>query len=141
MLTKAGFLCLDDLLTFAHLQLDYAEQHFQIKRMEPDAAMKPDPMSPGTYVVVPEVSTPVVLYMLDPDYSDQARKARLEGTVVLRLTVEKTGIPANIKVMRGLGMGLDEKAVEAVKQWKFRPASRNGAALAFETTVEVNFRL
>jgi len=103
--------------------------------------MKPQPHSPCTYIVADHPSAPVLVYRAEPDYSDEARKAGLQGTVALRLTVDTNGLPANIQTARGLGLGLDGKAVQAVRQWKFRPAYRYGQSISVETTVEVEFRL
>jgi TonB family protein len=87
------------------------------------------------------VSAPVVLYKVDPEYSEEARKAKYAGTVVLQLIVDATGKAQNIRVVRSLGLGLDENAIEAVNKWKFRPGSRNGHPVAVIATIEVNFRL
>lgn len=87
------------------------------------------------------VSAPVVLYKVDPEYSEGARKAGLAGTVVLQLIVDSLGHARDFRVMRSLGLGLDEKAIEAVTRWKFRPGYRNGQPVAVEATIEVNFRM
>jgi TonB family protein len=84
---------------------------------------------------------PQVLYKVDPGYTEQARHAGLEGKVVLQFIVDTTGQAREIHVLRGLGMGLDEKAVEAVNAWKFRPGTRGGKAVAVQGTVQVDFRL
>jgi protein TonB len=95
----------------------------------------------GVFRVGGGVSAPMVLYKVDPEYSEEARKAKYSGTVVLQLIVEATGKAQNIRVVRSLGLGLDEKAIEAVNKWKFRPGYRNGQAVAVMATIEVNFRL
>jgi len=77
----------------------------------------------------------------DPDYSEEARSARLEGQVVLWLVVTSDGTPEGVKVVKGLGMGLDEQAVKAIKQWKFQPAMYDGKPVPVQINVEVNFRL
>ena len=87
------------------------------------------------------VSAPKALYAPDPEYSEEARKAKYQGTVVLWLVVDASGRPQQIRVQRALGMGLDEKAIEAVKQWKFDPARKDGQAVPVMINVEVNFRL
>jgi TonB family protein len=87
------------------------------------------------------VSAPVVLYKIDPQYSEEARKAELEGTVLLTLVVDALGHARNIGVVRSLGLGLDERAVEAVNAWKFRPGSKDGQVVAVIATIEVNFHL
>jgi TonB family protein len=83
----------------------------------------------------------VPLYKPDPEYSEEARKAKYSGTVVLSIIVDSTGKPRDIKVIRSLGLGLDEKAIEAVTKWKFRPGYRNGQPVAVQASIEVNFRL
>jgi protein TonB len=95
----------------------------------------------GAYRVGGGVSAPKALFAPDPEYSEEARKAKYQGTVVLWLVVSADGKPQQIRVQRPLGMGLDEKAVEAVKQWRFEPARKDGQAVPVMINVEVNFRL
>jgi TonB family protein len=95
----------------------------------------------GPYRVGGGVSAPRALYAPDPEYSEEARKAKYQGTVVLWVVVGPDGRPHDIRVQRTLGMGLDEKAIEAVRTWKFEPARLNGQAVAVQINVEVNFRL
>jgi TonB family protein len=77
-----------------------------------------------------------------PTYSEEARKAKIEGTVVLVLIVDEKGSPTNVSVINGLGMGLNQKAIEAVKGWKFTPAfSKDGKPVAAKIAVEVDFHL
>jgi TonB family protein len=95
----------------------------------------------GVYRVGGGVTPPRVLYDPDPDYSEEARKAKFQGTVVLWVIVGPDGRPRDITVQRSLGMGLDEKAVEAVRNWKFEPAKKDGQAVAVQIAIEVNFRL
>ncbi len=83
----------------------------------------------------------LVLYKVEPDYSEDARKAHLQGIVIVRLEVDENGMPRNLAVVRSLGMGLDERAVEAVGKWRFRPAYRDGQPAVVAAYVEVNFRL
>jgi TonB family protein len=84
---------------------------------------------------------PVVIFKRDPDYSDAARKAKYQGTVLLYADIDESGGVANLKVTRSLGLGLDEKAMEAVRQWRFRPATKDGKPLTVGITLEVSFRL
>jgi TonB family protein len=95
----------------------------------------------GVYRVGGNVSAPRVLYAPDPDYSEEARKARYQGSVMLWLIVGPDGRPRNLQVARSLGMGLDQKAVEAVRSWKFEPAMKDGRPVSVQINVEVNFRL
>lgn len=87
------------------------------------------------------VSAPVVLAKVDPEYSEEARKAKYSGTVLLSVIVDAEGRARDVRVTKSLGLGLDEKAMEAVLKWKFRPGSRNGIAVNVRALIEVNFRL
>lgn len=95
----------------------------------------------GVYRVGGGVSAPRAIYAPDPQYSDAARKARFQGTVVLWTIVGPDGRARDLRVSRSLGMGLDEKAIEAVRQWKFTPALKDGRPVAVQINIEVNFRL
>jgi TonB family protein len=87
------------------------------------------------------VSAPVVIFQVEPQYSEEARKAKLSGIVILDLIVDPAGHARNIRVMSGAGMGLDEKAIEAVQQWRFKPGAKAGKPIPVHARVEVNFRL
>ena len=87
------------------------------------------------------VSAPKALETPDPEYSEEARKAKYQGVVVLWLIVGPDGKPRDIRVSRPLGMGLDQKAIEAVQRWRFEPAQKDGHPVAVQINVEVNFRL
>lgn len=95
----------------------------------------------GVFHVGGGVSAPKPIYDPDPDYSEEARKAHWQGTVLLWVVVGPDGKVHDVKVSRTLGLGLDEKAVEAVRTWKFDPARKNGQAVAVEMTIEVNFHM
>jgi protein TonB len=96
----------------------------------------------GTYKVGDiGVSAPVAKFTPEPDFTEEARKAKYQGTVVLAAVVGPDGRPRNIRVVRGLGMGLDEKAIERVKTWLFEPGKRNGTPVAVAMNFEVDFRL
>jgi len=95
----------------------------------------------GVFRVGGGVSAPRALNTPDPDYSEEARKAKYQGTVVLWLVVDSSGRPRDVKVARSLGMGLDQKAIEAVRKWTFEPAMKDGKPVAVQINVEVNFRL
>jgi periplasmic protein TonB len=87
------------------------------------------------------VSQPAVIFKVDPEYSEEARKAKYSGTVMLAVIVDADGHARDIHVVKSLGMGLDEKAVEAVEKWKFKPGMKGGQAVNVRATIEVNFRL
>jgi periplasmic protein TonB len=87
------------------------------------------------------VTAPHVIYNPDPEYSDEARRIKYQGNVVLSLIVDPTGNVRQVRVVRSLGMGLDEKAVEAVQKWRFAPGMKDGRPVAVEVNVDVTFRL
>jgi protein TonB len=87
------------------------------------------------------VSTPVVIYQVEPEFSEEARKAKFMGVVLVNLIVDAHGLPQNVHTLRGVGMGLDEKAVEAVRQYRFKPAMEGGKPVPVELNVEVNFQI
>jgi periplasmic protein TonB len=95
----------------------------------------------GAYRVGGGVSAPKVIYQPDPEYSEEARKVKHMGTVVLWLVVGVDGKPRDIRVLRTLGLGLDEKAMEAVKTWRFEPGTKDGKPVDTQIQVEVNFHL
>lgn len=95
----------------------------------------------GAYRIGGGVSAPSVLYKVEPEYSEEARKAKWQGTVVLSLVVDESGKAQGIKVVRSLGLGLDQKAIEAVEKWKFKPGMKDGKSVPVIATIEVNFRL
>ena len=73
--------------------------------------------------------------------AEEARKNKWQGVVILKLIIGKDGKPQDISVQRTLGMGLDEKAIEAVKQWRFEPGTKDGQPVPVEVSMEVSFRL
>jgi TonB family protein len=95
----------------------------------------------GVYSVGGNVSAPVPIYKPEPAYSEEARKAKYQGTVVLWIVVDALGNVTDCKVVKPLGLGLDEKAVETVRTWKFKAAQRNGTPVPVRVMVEVSFRL
>ena len=95
----------------------------------------------GVFRVGGGVIAPRPIFTPDPEYTEEARKSRHQGTCVLWIVVGTDGRAREIRVMRILGFGLDEKAIEAVKQWKFEPATKDGRAVAVQVNVEVTFRL
>lgn len=95
----------------------------------------------GVFRVGGGVTAPQVLDKVEPEYSEEARKAKYSGTVLLQLVVDEKGRVQDVRVVRSLGLGLDEKAIEAVNKWKFKPGMRNGIPVAVRATVEVSFHL
>ena len=82
-----------------------------------------------------------MLSKVDPEYSEEARKAKYSGSVMLSIVVNTDGKAEQIKVVKSLGMGLDEKAIEAVQKWRFLPGKNKGVPVAVRAQIEVNFRL
>lgn len=95
----------------------------------------------GVYRIGGDVSTPQIITKVEPEYSEEARKAKYQGEVMLQIVIDAQGVPRDIKVIRPLGMGLDEKAIEAVQHWRFRPAMKNGKPVAVQANIDVSFRL
>jgi TonB family protein len=87
------------------------------------------------------VSPPALIYSPEPEYSKEARHAKYQGTCVLWMVVDADGRPRDIKVSRTLGLGLDEKAMEAVNRWRFKPAMKDGKPVAVRVSVQVDFHL
>jgi periplasmic protein TonB len=98
-------------------------------------------MNGGAYKIGGGVSAPSILFKVEPEYSEEARKAKFQGTVVLFVVVDEHGNPRDIRVIRPLGLGLDQKAVEAVEKWKFNPGKKDGKPVPVQAQIEVNFRL
>ena len=87
------------------------------------------------------VKPPVVIHKPQPQYSEVARNARLQGRVVLWIVVDAQGNVGKLQIVKPLGLGLDEDAVEVTQTWKFKPATRNGVPTAVRVMVETEFRL
>jgi TonB family protein len=87
------------------------------------------------------VSAPHAVYDPEPEYSEEARKAKYQGDVVLSVIVDPSGHTRDIHIVRSLGLGLDEKAVEAVRRWRFDPAIKDGQPVAVLVNIEVKFHL
>ncbi len=99
-----------------------------------------EPVYP-VYRVVRGITPPRVTFNPDPEFSQEARKKGIQGTVVLTMVVTSEGNTDQIRVTKGIGHGLDEKAVEAVSKWKFQPATKDGKPVSVEIAVEVDFHL
>ena len=95
----------------------------------------------GVFHIGGGVSKPIVLYSVEPEFSEQARKAKFSGNVEVYLWVDENGSPSHIRVVRGVGMGLDEKAIEAVRQYKFKPAMKDGKPVKVDLYIDVNFQI
>jgi TonB family protein len=94
-----------------------------------------------TAVAQPGVTPPRLVSKTEPQYTEEARKAGVNSTVVLKVTVAADGVPKDFQVLRHAGFGLDERAIEAVRTWRFQPGMKDGTPVAVFSSVEVNFRL
>ncbi|HEX4604565.1 MAG TPA: energy transducer TonB, partial [Candidatus Angelobacter sp.] len=95
----------------------------------------------GTYGIGNGVSMPRAIYSPEPEFSEEARRSKYQGEVVLLATIGADGLPRNLTVVRSLGMGLDEKALETVRTWRFDPAKKDGRPVAVQMNIIVNFHL
>jgi TonB family protein len=95
----------------------------------------------GLYRVGGGVAAPQLIFAPDPEFSDEARRAKFQGVCVVSVVVDVQGNPQQVQVVRHLGMGLDQKAVDAVKQYRFKPATLQGKPVPVEVNIEVTFRI
>jgi periplasmic protein TonB len=98
-------------------------------------------MPDGPIQVGGDVSKPEKLSAPDPQYTEIARKARIQGVVIVQAIIDKEGNVTNVKILKGLPMGLSENAMDAIKKWKFKPATLNGKPVDVYYNLTVNFRL
>ncbi len=113
------------------------------QKLDPLSALLP-PLEPAPGVFKPggRISEPVVIHSVHAQFTDDARRANYQGICLISLIVDAQGNPQNVRVARPLGMGLDEKALEAVRQYKFKPALKDGKTpVPVMVTIEIDFRL
>jgi len=108
---------------------------------QPAANTQDAPTQTPVFKIGKGVTPPRVLYNRDPEFSEEARQEHFQGTCVLMIVVGEDGRPRNIRVTKPLGKGLDEKAIEAVRDWRFDPARKDGKPVPVEVAVEVDFHL
>ena len=96
---------------------------------------------PGVNQVKDGITAPRAIYQPDPEYSEEGRKAKYQGTAILGLTIGGEGLPYDVCVLNSLGFGLDERAIEAVKHWKFEPGVKDGHPVPLRLSVEVDFHI
>lgn len=101
----------------------------------------PQPDKDGAYKMGPGISAPHVKQRVDPQYTVEAKDAKVEGTVLLSVVIGTDGQAHYINVVKGIGSGLDEKAVEAVQKWSFEPGMKDGQPVDVRASIEINFRL
>jgi protein TonB len=95
-----------------------------------------DPYKVGDGVTAPKPTSRV-----DPSYTEDAKRAKIEGSVTLKIVVDRNGVPRDIEVVKPLDAGLDQNAITAVSQWRFEPGTKDGQAVDVIANIEVNFRL
>lgn len=95
----------------------------------------------GLYNVGGGVSAPVVLHSVQPEFTEEARQSNFQGSITIQLIVDAQGNPQNVRVTKRAGMGLDEKAIAAVRQYRFKPAMYQGHPVAVQIQVDVDFHL
>jgi TonB family protein len=105
------------------------------------AAAAPGQIRPGVYTTGNGVSAPALLRKVEPEYSEEARRAKYEGVAILYVEVGPDGNAGNIKVSRAIGLGLDEQAIAAVRKWKFKPGYKDGQPVTVAVQIEVQFKL
>lgn len=93
------------------------------------------------YFVKPGIAPPRTLRTSEPDFSEEARQAKYQGTMTLFLVVDSSGAVRDLQIGTPLGMGLDDRAVNAVSGWKFQPGTKDGRPVAVQIAVEVDFHL
>jgi TonB family protein len=99
------------------------------------------PQSPRVYKIGDGVSAPQVVHKVDPEYTKEARDAKIEGTVVVQTEIHTDGRAHNTRVVRSLEPGLDHNAIEAIAQWEFEPGKKDGEPVAVHATIEINYKL
>jgi TonB family protein len=95
----------------------------------------------GPYRPGSGITPPKLLREVRPDYTEDGRRRNIEGDVVLEIVVRRDGGVGDVKLLQGLGAGLDQRAVEAVRQWRFSPAQRQGVPVDVIVEVAVEFKL
>jgi TonB family protein len=125
--------------SMADLVPEYWREYFERQEGRPITVGR---TTPTPYLVMPGVvSAPHALYTPEPEFSEDARRAKYQGTVTLSLIVDTTGKVVDVRITTPLGMGLDEKAVEAIRKWKFEPAKIGDDAVPVQIAVEIDFHL
>lgn len=118
----------------------FAQNAAPVGQSVPAATGAQPQVAQHVYRVGGSVTAPKLVKHVEPEFSAQARKDKIDGLVMLSLVVGADGFPYDIKVVRAAGHGLDEKAIEAVSQWRFEPGAKDGEPVPVEIRVEVNFR-
>ena len=86
------------------------------------------------------ITRPKLIHSVEAEFSDEARRRRIEGTVLVSFTVSEQGLPIDMRIVKSVGYGLDEQALLAVNQYRFEPALQDGKPVPAPVSVEVRFR-
>ncbi|MGB7758524.1 MAG: energy transducer TonB [Bryobacteraceae bacterium] len=130
--------------TLQHQTRDAIQRPDDFALQVPDEVVKlpvPPSLRLGDGQPMRSVAAPVLIHKTEPQYTEAARHSHIEGTVILSVDVGPDGVPNIIRVIRSLDPGLDQKAIEAVSQWKFKPGVKDGVAVTVRAQIQVNFRL
>jgi periplasmic protein TonB len=125
----------------AELEKKSSDTRKAVPRVTTGVSGNTAPSGGGVYRVGGGVTAPMLVFKREPEYSEVARAAKYQGTVTLYVEIGPDGQARNIRVLNSLGLGLDEKAIDAVSQWQFRPGMKAGVPVTVAATIEVNFRL
>jgi len=99
------------------------------------------PLPAGVYRVGGGVKAPSLTSKVEPQYTEEGRAGKVQGVVILQVDIDPQGMAQNVEVIGSLEPGLDQKAIEAVRQWRFNPGTKDGQQVTVRATIEVNFRL
>jgi TonB family protein len=130
-----------DILGRTEAGASYWERATKIRAQRVAAASGSLTATDATNRIGRDVSPPSILTKQEPNYTEMARLMRYSGTALFSVVIDAQGLPSSIRLIRGLGYGLDEKGAEAISTWRFRPAMKNGSPVAVYANIEVNFRL
>jgi TonB family protein len=118
-----------------------AAMEARAREAHPEMSPKTTTLPDGVYRVGGGITAPSLLSKVEPQYTQEARAGKIQGTSLLMVEIGPDGIARNITIRRSLEPGLDQKAIDAVTQWRFRPGTKDGVPVTVAATIEVNFRL
>ncbi|MEO8096152.1 MAG: TonB family protein [Acidobacteriota bacterium] len=122
-------------------EVPIAEAPAQEIAQAPVPEPQPTQEGPPVYPIGGGVSPPAIIYRPEAEYTEEARAKKIQGAVVLEVIIDERGIASGIKIIQPLGMGLDEKAIEAMHKWRFKPGMKDGVPVRVRATIEMQFRL
>jgi len=125
----------------AKAMLEFASVALKALYLQADAQRGTAQASSDVFRVGGGVMPPAVLAKIEPEYSQEARFAKYSGTVALYVEIGPDGVARNMRIVKGLGLGLDESAIAAIERWRFRPGTKDGVPVTVAAHIEVNFKL